>query len=202
MIYLFLTLLFHGAQTNLALANESDFLARQTLQYRADDPRAVLDTTVQKLRDVFRRYRPVFDSGTTVISPLKIGGSQSQPTMNMVVRKCVLFICETVEIDATIRLRERSGSCERNFTLEAELSRSSKPLTDNYEQLRVESCFRSNRSQGSISIEGYADRARTYSSGPVSNEIVKMLGLQVEPMSRALLESLKANGGTAAVIRR
>ena len=91
----------------------SDLLARKSFEFRAASPDAVLEKTVSDLRGVFRLYKPALDSSTKLIRPLVVGGSASHPTINLVAKKCGLFICKEVELDASISIREVSGSCRR-----------------------------------------------------------------------------------------
>lgn len=172
----------------------SDLLAKRSFEFRASSPDTVLEKTVSDLRAVFRLYKPAFDSSTKVIRPLTVGGSTSHPTINLVAKKCVLFICKEVELDATISLREVSGSCRRNYVLSADLTRSSDMLSDNYESLSVNICYQASGQKATSQVVAYADRAPKYSDGAVSKEIIKMLTMQIEPMTEALRKGLQNNG--------
>jgi hypothetical protein len=172
----------------------SDLLAKRSFEFRASSPDTVLEKTVSDLRAVFRLYKPAFDSSTKVVRPLKVGGSTSHPTINLVAKKCVLFLCKEVELDATISIREVSGSCRRNYVLNADLSRSSEMLSDNYESLSVNICYQASGQKAVSQVEAYAHRAPRYSDGAVTKEIVKMLTMQIEPMTEALRKSLQSNG--------
>lgn len=175
-------------------AAASDPLAKESFSYSANDPGLVLEKTAANLKAVFKRYQPALDSSTTIVSPLKVGGSDSRPTINVVLKKCVLFVCETVELDASISMRDVAGKCQRQFVLDADLRRSSKTMSDNYQALKVDICYRSSGQKGQIDIDAFAVRAPTYSEGVVTDEILKMLVLQVKPMSEALRKTLAAGG--------
>lgn len=175
-------------------AASSDPLAKESFFFTASDPGLVLEKTAGNLKAVFKRYQPALDSSTTIVSPLKVGGSDSRPTINVVLKKCVLFVCETVELDASISMRDVAGKCQRQFVMDADLRRSSKAMSDNYQALKVDICYRSSGQKGQIDIDAFAIRAPSYSEGVVTDEILKMLGLQVKPMSEALRKTLAAGG--------
>lgn len=182
---------FHSA---LGSFGGSDLLAKRSFEFRAASPDTVLEKTVSDLRAVFRLYKPVFDSSTKVIRPLSVGGSATHPTINLVAKKCVLFICKEVELDASLSLSEVSGSCRRNYVLTADLTRSSDMLSDNYESLSVNICYQASGQKASSEVVAYANRAPRYSDGAVTREIIKMLTMQIEPMTDALRKGLQNNG--------
>lgn len=177
-----------------------DRLIKTQFDIKAAEPEAVLNKTVDNLKGVFQRYVPALDSNTTIVSPLKVGGSATRPTFHIALRKCVLVVCETVELDAAISLRDVNGSCARNFVLDADLRRSSPRMSENYQALKVDICFQSKDTNARITTEAWAIRAPSYSDGIVTDEILKMLKMQIQPMSDALKKSLIANG--AAAIRK
>jgi len=173
----------------------ADRLASTEFIFSANNPDRVMEVTTAKLKDVFQRYRPVVDSSTTIISPLEVTGTQTNPRIQMTAKKCVFFQCQTVKLDASINIREVSGSCRQNYVLSADLSRSGEILATNYDSLRVNICYSSARANARVQGEAFALRASTYEGGIVANEILKMLTLQIPPMSQAIKESLAANGG-------
>jgi hypothetical protein len=191
---LFFALLCALPLTAQALA-PADRLASTEFTFRANNPDRVMEITTAKLKEVFERYRPAVDSNTTIISPLQVTGSQTNPRIQMTAKKCVLFQCQTVKLDASITLREVSGSCRQNYVLNADLSRSGEILARNYDALSVNICYSSARANARVQGEAFALRASTYEGGIIANEILKMLALQIPPMSKAIRESLAANGG-------
>jgi hypothetical protein len=175
-------------------AGQLEPIATKSFKYSADDPNQVLESTITKLRSVFKRYRPAFDSGTTVVKPLVVSGTEANPRLQITAKKCVLFVCETVELDALIFLDEVSGRCTRNFILTADLSRSSEILVKNYRALKVNICFEQNGGSAQLRIDAFAEQGAQHSPGTITNEIFKMLSLQIPPMTSALIQSLEANG--------
>lgn len=172
----------------------ADPLGRSEFNFSAANPDQVLEKTAAMPKSIFRRYKPALDSKTKIISPLQVTGTESNPTMQMTVRKCVLIKCETIALEASINIREISGSCRQNYVLQADLRRSSETLSQNYESLQVNICYQSARQSGYIKAEAFAARAPTYSDGIITKEILKMLKMQIPAMTKAIQDSLEANG--------
>jgi hypothetical protein len=177
-----------------------DSLGSVKFSFQSADPDRVVEDTVANLKSVFQRYKPALGSGMSIVSPLRIGGTASHPTMQMKVKKCVLLLCRTVKVDASLQIREVNGNCRRNYTLLGDLSRSSEHLARNYDSLKVNICYEADRTQGQVRANAVAVRARSYEGGIVANEIVKMLKLQISPMVEALRQSLFANGARDAAV--
>lgn len=174
-----------------AFAN--DKLATGQLTINSNDSEAVLDRTLDDLRAVFKRLRPNPDGGTWV-KELVVSGTRRNPIMQMSLRKCVFGICETVDLDADVTAREVRGECDRNFIVEADLSRSSQILTDHYRRLDTQICFnKSSNGKGSLTAVAIAIRAPGFKKGIVQGEILSTLKAQATPIIRAVDESLKAN---------
>lgn len=178
----------------ISAAGQLDPIASRSFRYTAQDPQAVLTTTVSKLKSVFQRYRPVVDSGAKITKPLVVSGSESNPRLQMSAEKCVLFICETVDLDASVTIREVNGNCSKNYVLTADLARSSQRLVKNYRALKVNICAQIADASADLKIDAFAERGANYESGTITQEIFKILSAQIPAMTTALTESLKANG--------
>ena len=177
-------------------AEVADPLQILNFKMSATNPDATLDATVAKLRTLFLYYRPVFGADTTVISPLRVSGSEINPVLDLTVEKCVFGICKTVALHGLVGIRATRGNCARNYLLAVDLSHSSASLANEYRSLEVEVCYNSLGSRATIGLSAYAIRARGYSGGVVANQILDMLRLQVQPMSEAMVKALRANGGS------
>jgi len=181
---------------SMALA-ASDSLGQMSFKMQASNPDAVLTATLGNLKAVFNYYQPAFDSGTQVISPLEVSGTQNSPVLDLAVKKCVFVECQTVEMYAELSLQNlQGGNCKRHFVVSADLSRSSEILSDMYSKLQVDVCYNSNAGNSTIEVNGSAVRSQYYSGGIVAQQIMDMLQMQIQPMAEALEEALHANGGT------
>lgn len=190
MKFLLLLLVFAHAH-----AGQADPLSNQRFSFQAEDPDRVLADTVGDLRAMFRHFRPKFDSGTKVIKPVEVSGSRDEPSLTVSVRKCVLFWCRDVKLDATMQLREVSGKCRRQYVLVADLTRSSALIADYYSALRVDVCYEATGESGSLATKAVAERAPSYGGGLIANIVFQMLELQVAPLTSAITRSLEQSGG-------
>jgi hypothetical protein len=172
---------------------DSTFLAEKTISLNSSRANDILDRTVADIRMVFQKFELALDSSTKIIVPKKVSGTAARPVMTVTARKCVLFVCETISIDAESDIREVSGNCDRNFILTSNLGRSSQQLRDIYERLEVNVCFKSGQGgRNSLKLVGYAHHSAKYNEGLVQKELLKLLQLQVDPISKALQDTLKA----------
>src|ERR1700679_217994 len=85
-------------------STSSDFLVHETVAIASTSSSAVLDRTAANLDQVFARYKPNFDSSTTILSPLAVTGTALHPILKLSAQKCVAFICETVDMDGVVSL--------------------------------------------------------------------------------------------------
>lgn len=190
------TLLFF---LSVSQAATYDPLAQKNLLIRNADPLKVLLLTADNPKALFERYKPKLDSGSKITSPLQIGGTRDNPVIKVSIRKCVAFICQTVDLDAEVSLKEVRGNCDHNMFMAADLRRSSATLSDVYDQLDVHICFKQTKAQeGQLTLTAQARRAGTYSGGIVQKEILDFLRLQIDPITTALEETLKSNGSRGA----
>lgn len=179
-------------------APEHDFLAQKNLSIQSPNPLRVFELTAESPKAIFQRYKPKLDSGSKITSPLQVGGTETNPTIKVSIRKCVAFICQTVDLDAEVTIRETSGSCKKNYAMYADLRRSSSTLADTYDRLDVTICYQQSKpNEAQLQLAAYAHRAAKYSGGVVQKEIMDFLQLQVQPITQALAETLRSNGSTA-----
>lgn len=177
---------------------DSDFLAQKTLSIVNANPEQVFERTADNPKAIFERYEPKLDSSSKIVSPLRIGGTQDNPTLKVSIRKCVGLICQTVDLDAEVTLKESRGSCDRNFLMQADLRRSSDTLSNTYDRLDVTICYRNTKSgEARLDLNASAHHASRYSGGIVQRQIMDFLQLQIQPITRALAETLRANGSKA-----
>jgi hypothetical protein len=177
-----------------ALDSGSDLLMKTTIQIASTNSDDVLNRTTADLRGVFQRYQPAVDSGSKIVKPLRVSGSASRPILQMSVEKCVLFVCETVDMDAEVVLKESGGPCKRNFTLVGDLSKSSDRLKDTYDSLNVAICYNTDATgAGKLDLVASAHQAPNYDTGIIQQQIFNLLQLQIKPMTKALNDALKAN---------
>jgi hypothetical protein len=178
-----------------AFAANYDFLAQKSITIRAADPVAVIDRTTDNVKAIFEKYEPKLDSSSKIVQPLRVGGTQSNPVVKVSIRKCVGLICQVVDLDTEVSIREVSGNCQRNFMMLADLSRSSKALSDVYDRLDVSICYNGIRaSEARLDLNAQARHDAKYSTGIVQRQILDFLQLQIQPITDALSKTLRENG--------
>ncbi len=172
----------------------TDVLAKQSLTFKSAQPDQTVTDTVADVKAIFEKFQPQIDSGSRIVSPLVVGGTQSQPVIKVSIEKCVLFICKTVDMDAEMSISEKHGSCDRNFILHSELGRSSSILTDVYSSFDVQICYTNKAGQGPrVDLVALANQAPTYEGGIIQQQIFAMLQLQIKPIVAAVNATLKAH---------
>lgn len=173
----------------------SDFLAEKTLTINDSNPQAVLDRTLGNIKAIFLRFKPKIDPDTRVKAPLTVGGTTDRPVLKMSVEKCVLFICQQVDLDIEVSAQRISGSCAQNFTMRADLRRSSRLLSDIYDRIDVSGCFKpTGEAKASLHLVAQVHRAPNYGEGTTQREVFKLLQSQIDPIIQAVNETLRANG--------
>lgn len=188
---LFALLLVLVAQTAHA---DSDSLARTSINIPGPHADLALTKTAADMRAVFQRYVPGLDSGSSIVTPLRVTGTAEHPVITVSIKKCVTFICETVDMEGSISMREIPGQCARNFALQIDLSRSSSRISDMYDRLDTTVCFKPNADgSGVLNLDASLHQARNYSDGFMQGQVFHMMELQVAPMTKALSETLRAN---------
>lgn len=171
----------------------SDFLAEQTVQIQSTRSGDVLNRTVADPKAVFERYQPALDSSSKIVRPVRVSGPNNKPVMEVSIKKCVGFICQTVDLDAVVTIREgRRAGCDRIFMLQADLARSSQQVRDVYDRLDAKMCYNaSTDGKGTLLLSASAHHGPSYSQGFTQKELFKMLKMQVAPIIKALQETLK-----------
>lgn len=172
---------------------ESTFLAQKTIPVNSTRSNEVIDRTLADMKMVFQKFELALDSQTKIVKAKEVSGSAARPIMTVTVKKCIAFICETMDLEAAVDAREVNGKCDRDFVITANLSRSSDKVREVYDRLDTNICFKASADgKGSLLLVGYAHHAATYRDGFIQKELFKMLQLQVNPLVKAVQDTLKA----------
>lgn len=182
--------------SSLAVAGDYDLLGNQVVTYKAANPEQILFKTVANLKSIFDKYKVQTDSSSRITSPLRVAGTAINPTMQVGIQKCVLFICKDVDLNAIMAIQEVRGSCQRTFTLVVDLSKSRGVLIDNYDRLDVGICYNAKDQDAQIAVQVNAHHAKTYQPGEVQNEVYKLLKIQIPALADALSKTLIENGAS------
>jgi len=171
----------------------SDFLAQATVEMPGNHASDVLHCLVANPKAVFEHYQPALDSSSTIVRPVEVTGTANHPIMQVSIKKCVVFICETVDLDADITIREGAqAGCDRAFQLTADLGRSSDLVRNIYSSLEIAICFKASPDgSGHLNLSASATQAEGYSQGFTQQQMFNMLKLQVEPIVAAVKAVIK-----------
>ena len=170
-----------------------DLLDQRDIEIKSLRYGDVIALTAENLKDVLAEYKIALGPGFSLIKPLKVSGTQSNPNLTTVVRKCVVFVCRNVEFDADVTIDEVEGECLENYYLKADLQRSGQLLTDVYDNFYTKICVNPSAQGAKVLLTSYATRARNYNGGPVASIIKEFLELQITPIMTALKTKLDAN---------
>src|ERR1700733_3782840 len=81
------------AQTN------SDDIGGGTITITQNNAESYLQSKVVDLKDLMQYYQVALDSGSTITTPEAFSGTEQNPVMTVSVKKCVLIICQTVDLE-------------------------------------------------------------------------------------------------------
>ena len=199
MLHLFLVLF---TSVNLFAQQEKyELINQQAAQIESKDPLKAVILTTQNLKAVLSKFKLNLDSSLKETSPLTLAGTTSHPVIKVTLRKCILFFCKNVTLDAEFSLREFQSSCQKSFVISGDLSRSEATLSEVYSRIDTIVCFRPTGASGRLDLETRVIQSPKYSSGFVQNEILKVLKLQSQSIQKAMIESLLANGATRVSLK-
>jgi hypothetical protein len=178
----------------LSLAHAfDDFLSKEELEIKSIKYEQVVELTAINLKPVFDHYKIALGSGFSIVRPLQVLGTNSNPILQGTLKKCIAFICQDVDLDASVTITKIHGPCDVNYFLKADLSRSSHWLTGEYEYFATTVCANHSADGAKGTLNSYAHRASTYGGGPIASTIFNFLLLQIEPIMNSLHARLNEN---------
>jgi hypothetical protein len=166
----------------------SDSLAQASVKIDNTRSGDVLNRLISNPKAVFEHFQPALDSGSTIVRPVQVTGSATHPNMQVSIKKCVAFVCETVDLDADISIREgKQAGCDRAFQLVTDLTRSSDLVSSTYDRLDTSICYKASADgRGTLTMNASANQASSYSKGFFQAQMFNMLKLQVAPIVSAV----------------
>lgn len=177
--------------TDQAIAAGFDLLGQERIKIDSIKSEEVLNRMVSSPRAIFLRYKPGLDSGSELVAPVQVGGTNEQPTLKLSIRKCVFLICQTVDLDAAISIQSTQGKCTKNYVMIADLRRSSALLAELYDRMQVQICYqKTSDGRGSLDLTAHARQAPQYEGGIVQRQVFQMMQLQTQPILTAVKKTL------------
>ena len=170
----------------------TEILGSRSIAIPATDAEHKLDYIYTNLSSVFEIYRPALDSNSSIVSGPTISGTLANPIYEVQVKKCVFRICESVNLNAFSSASRPDGTCALNYQVDIDLSRSSTNLADIYKMMTIQICGNPNGDQMSLALDFTAYRSEKFSTGIKQREILSMLKLQLDPMTKSMLQVLES----------
>lgn len=189
-ILLFSAVLLQGA---LSFASGSwDHVSNGALDINNPNAEVVLTRTVNDLKALFEIYRPAIGGGVKIVRPKRVTGTMSNPRMTMSIEKCLGIFCQTVDLVGDASIKPTTGQCKLNWLIDLDISKSSAIVSDLYDRLQVEACYNGITDQtGKLKMIGKIRRGNSYEEGDIQQAILEVLRGQFEPLSQALIASMK-----------
>jgi len=174
-----------------AFAQEtSDQLGKTSLQVPGAKAADLVEAATTDLKKLIGNFKLVLDRGAKIVTPPTVGGTIDHPIYKASIQKCVLFICETAHLDIEFSLLEYAGTCDLNFLLDGDLTRSSANVSDAYSNFQVHVCLTKTLAGVTLLFTGQAVRSPAFNSGIKQSQILKMLTLQLPAVQQAVQTTL------------
>ena len=199
LISLFLMLV---SSIGFAQTPSADVLVQKNLTLKATDLATVMKKTESNIKSFVDNFDIKLDSGSKLVSPKQVGGTALEPVLKVSVKKCVLFACQTIDLDAVFTLEKVSGACDYNYKLIANLQRSSTTLTDLYTDFVNEICIKKTAVTGTSNVKITVNliRAPSYTTGVAQKETFKFIKLQADPLVNSFIRVTKLNGAASVTV--
>jgi hypothetical protein len=173
---------------------QDDVLLKKSLTLKTSDLAAVMNTTEENIKLFVDYFDVKLDSNTKIISPKSVIGTQQQPVLKVTLKKCVFFICQTIDLDAEFSLEKTNGSCDFNYQLIVDLQRSSGMLTNLYSHIKTDICIQKTSSGAQAQLTVNLIHAASYSSGIVQKQAYGLISLQGASLLESFKKVMKVNG--------
>ncbi len=191
------------AFATLAKAQNLEPVLEKKLTLKTSNLSDVLIKTENNIKAFVDNFDIQLDSGTKFTSAKQVGGTILQPVLKVSVKKCVLFICQNIDLDAEFSLvTTPNKTCDYSYQLIADLQRSSLILTELYSNIITDICINSTTTGGNAQISISLQRAATFHSGIVQAETLKFIQLQTDSLVKSFETVMKLNGVNEVLISK
>ncbi len=177
-------------------AQNGEVLLQKNLTLKTANIGQVMAKTEANIKVFADNFKVRLDSKTKIVSAPQVIGPVLQPVYKITVKKCVLFICQTVALDAEFSLKKSTGQCNYNYILRVDLQRSSALLSDLYSAISAGICVQKSATGGVASVQVNLLHAPNYSTGIVQKQAFDLISLQAESILETVKAVMKFNGVT------
>ncbi len=173
---------------------QDDILIQKSLNLTTSDINSVMTKTEENIKLFVDHFDVKLDSGSKVVKAKTVIGTQLQPVLKVTVKKCVFFICQTIDLDAEFSLDKLNGPCDFNYQLIVDLQRSSPMLTDLYSHINTDICINKTELGAQADLKVNLIHAANYSTGIVQTQAYGLISLQGASILESFKKVMKANG--------
>lgn len=196
-IAVFCTLLFSADQSFVQEQLKADDLGSATVTVLGADAAERVEKAAHHTKNLIRQFRLALDSGSKVTSPPTLSGSTDRPVYKISVRKCVLFICQTVKLNIEFSMQKVPGTCDQNWILNGDLNRSTDTISRSYSDIQIKVCLRHHSESSApgvtLELEGGAIRTPDFNRSLIQSQVLKMLKLQLPSVVQVVEASLETH---------
>jgi len=183
-----------------SFANSEEIILQKKIDIQISNLNLFLTSVESDLRPFAENFHIQLDSGSKVVVPQEISGTQMQPVLKMSVKKCVFIFCQTIDLDVEFLLQKTSGSCDRNYLLSANLSRSSQLLTQLYSSIDTQICVHATDTGGQMQLRSTLIRAPDFQNNLIQKNAYALIKLQGQAIFESLVQVLKLNGASSMTL--
>ena len=168
-----------------------DLILKRSFQLKSENLQQALHIVSDDLRPLVEAFEVRLDSGSEIVKRKRIIGGAERPILKTSIKKCVLFACETVDLDAEFSLQPSKGRCDLNYKLKADLRKSSEFLTGTYSEILGHICMNRNSEGAKLQLTVELVRGEDYFSNPIQKVMYNFISLQADSMIASFLKVMK-----------
>lgn len=170
-----------------------DPVSHGSIEIEMPDAEEALIKTVSNPKQVLEIYKPAIGKGVRVTKPKKVTGTATKPRMTMSIERCMGPFCQEVDLVGDAQVFEVTGECKYTWVMDIDISQSSEMISNQYDRMHVEACYRGDYRKGVLVLVGKVRRGEHFAKGNIQRMILEVLQSQFEPISEAIRQSLRKN---------
>jgi hypothetical protein len=183
---------------------DSDSLVSKTITFTSADPDAALDALAASPGSIFRNWKlDPPQGGMKITKPLHVSGSDQQPVVTMSVCQASDDGCAAMTNSQMVGVvdfqaaQKTAASCDKQYLMKLDLSRSDMAIANTYNGLNVTICYKKNAAGngGTLGFVTKAQQAGGYwlSSKTGVAELIKgFLNQQIPSITQAVKGTLQS----------
>jgi hypothetical protein len=174
-----------------AYSQDADLLLDRSITLNVAEPADFFNDLQDNLKPFVQNFKIQLDDSSKIVSRKKVLGTDAEPQLQVSIQKCVLVICQVIELDAQFRLIPTEGQCEYSYLLEVDLENSSERLANLYSQMLTEICATRTENGSILNLKVYLIHADSYSAGVIQKTAFALISRQAEAIWKSVISTLK-----------